>query len=320
MQWSIKCWGKWLVKPAVTRAIGIAAAIGIVLGGGLAGLPAAAQAPPLMPIAELDDAAIRYITRNGSVIANLGMPDADRLIGRAVPCRFDAAGRYTLASDGAYPVPTGTRYSANASALGEPLAIMSQGKLSGQIGAGPVSLEAADDALVRLDIAEAVRLSVDTRDENGPLNAVAIAFLDRLTDNLPRGYGHWCIITSASVWNVRYEAYRKRRVIFGLTEGVWLATGSGNYHRDASATVPYQVVTIGITPYAVGWVQSQAASGSFAPPPPAAVVAAIEGDLTAQALTLGEAVAAVAEASLIQDRLARDTAFAAQVEAIRGTQ
>lgn len=295
----------------------VAAALSIVLATALAAGQAQAQIPPMMPIAELDDAAIRYITRNGSTVAVQGMADADRLIGRAVPCRAGSDARYDLAPSAAYPVPTGTRYSANASTLGEPLAILSQGKITGQIGVGPFSAEGADDALVRLDISEAVRLSVDTSDEAGPLNAEAVKFLALLSGTRPDGYAHWCVITSASVWNVRYESYRKRSTTWGLAQGLWIATGAGSYLRDASATVPYQVVTIGITPYAASWVEAQAASGTRLPPPPAVAVAAVAGDLSDQAFDRGEALAAVAEASLIQERLAVDADFAAEVEAIR---
>lgn len=271
--------------------------------------------PPMMPITQLDRASLNYVTSSGSVISRLGQPDADQLIGKAVPCRAGPNATYTLASTGAYPIPTGTRYSAAASNLAEPLSILSQGTISGQIGVGPVSVSASNDLLTRLDINEGVRLSVDTSDSEGPLSAQAVRFLDRLSGTRPAGYEHWCIITGASVWNVRYETYRRAGLNPILGQGLWIVTANGRFQRNASATVPYQVITLAITPYPASWIRTQATSDARIAAPAPARVAALAGTLSVEALERGEALAAVAQAGLVLDRLIADPGFAAQVEA-----
>lgn len=300
--------------------------------------PASAQLlPPMTPITEVDAAVERYITSNGSVISRHGLTDVDRLIGRAVPCREGANAAYTLAPSAAYPLPTVTRYSAEAPAMGEPLTILSQGRINGQIGLGPVNASAEDDRLTRLDVAESVRLSVDTSDDTGPLSRETIRFLQQLSGTRPTGYNHWCIITSASIWNVRYESYSKMSLFSGLGQGLWIVTGSGRFRRDASAVVPYQVVTVGITPYPASWVLAQATSHGIArvpapapvpappppppppPPPSQAVVATANLDeaVNESALAVGDEAALVAEAAVIQERLSSDPDFARDVEELQ---
>lgn len=298
--------------------------------------PARAQLlPPMTPINEVDDAVVRYITSSGSVISRHALTDVDRLIGRAVPCREGANASYTLAPSAAYPLPTVTRYSAEAPAMGEPLSILSRGTISGEIGVGPFNASAEDDRLTRLDVAEAVRLSVDTSDDTGPLSRETIRFLQQLSGTRPAGYNHWCIITSASIWNVRYESYSKMSILSGLGQGVWIVTGSGRFRRDASAIVPYQVVTIGITPYPASWVLAQTISQGIggvpapapvpAPPPPpspppsqvVATVANLDQAVSASALAMGDEAALVAEAAVIQERLASDPDFARDVEQLQ---
>lgn len=304
-----------------------------VMAGGLLAGPAMAQLlPPMTPITEVDGAVQRYITSNGSVISRHAITDVDRLIGRAVPCREGANASYTLAPSAAYPLPMVTRYSAEAPTMGEPLSILSRGTISGAIGVGPFNASADDDRLTRLDVAEAVRLSVDTSDDTGPLSRSTIRFLQQLSGTRPEGYGHWCIITSASIWNVRYESYSKMSILSGLGQGLWIVTGSGRFRRDASAVVPYQVVTIGITPYPANWVLAQAASqsmtGAPAPtqapaPPPAPPVQAVtsianlDAAVSESALAIGDEAAFVAEAAVIQERLATDANFARDVEQMR---
>ena len=216
--------------------------------------------------------------------------------------------------------------------MGEPLSILSRGTISGEIGVGPFNASAEDDRLTRLDVAEAVRLSVDTSDDTGPLSRETIRFLQQLSGTRPAGYNHWCIITSASIWNVRYESYSKMSILSGLGQGVWIVTGSGRFRRDASAIVPYQVVTIGITPYPASWVLAQASSqgtgGILAPlfpapppsPPPSpavATVANLDQAVSASALAIGDEAALVAEAAVIQERLASDPDFARDVEQLQ---
>lgn len=277
------------VRRATATAL---AAGGLALTGAVTA--AVAQAPPMLPITQLDAAARAYITTGGASISRVGEPNPDRLIGRAMPCRAGADATYTVAPNTAYPMPEGTRYVADATSRQEPLSILAQGVVQGNLGAGPVTAEASLDKLTRLDITEAVRLSINTADANGALGRDHLRFLSALTGTLPSGYAHWCVITSASVWNVRYETYDKKRVMFGLPQGLWIATANGSYTRNASAVVPYQVVTIAVTPYAASWVQAQAAAPvEFAVVPPpggAAPVRAVVGPLTPEVLAEGDRV------------------------------
>ena len=272
----------------VRRATGAA-----LLASGLAVTGAVAQAPPMMPITQLDAAARAYITSSGSSIAQGGESNPDRLIGRAMPCRAEADATYTVAPN-TYPMPEGTRYVAEANSRQEPLSILAEGVVQGTIGAGPVTGDASAKKLTRLDITETVRLSINTADPNGALSRGHIRFLSALAGNLPPGYAHWCVITSASVWNVRYESYDKKRVGWGLPAGLWIGTGTGSYMRNASAVVPYQVVTIAVTPYAASWVQAQAAAPvefAVAPPPGGSgPVRALVGPLTPEALAEGDRI------------------------------
>ena len=268
-----------------------------------------AQAPAMMPITQLDAAAKTYITSNGSVIAQLGESNPDRLIGRAIPCRAGDNATFALAPSFAYPLPEGTRYVADAASRPEPLTILAQGVVQGTVGAGPLTAEANANRLTRLDISEAVRLSINTADDQGSLGRNHILFLNALNGNRPVGYEHWCVITSASVWNIRYESYDKRGTTFGLAQGLWIATANGAYTRNSTAVVPYQVVTIGITPYAASWVTTQASAiqtnaGAANPPPvspPPVVeqpVRALTGSLTRDALIQGDRVGLVVSREL----------------------
>ncbi|MDI1282556.1 MAG: hypothetical protein ACI9YM_000488 [Brevundimonas sp.] len=282
-------------------------ASGLALTGAVTA--AVAQAPPMLPITQLDSAAQAYITSNGSSIARLGESNPDRLIGRAMPCRAGADATYTMAPGTAYPMPEGTRYVADATSRQEPLTILAQGVLQGKVGAGPVTAEASADKLTRLDITEAVRLSINTADAQGALSRAHLRFLNDLTGTLPAGYGHWCVITGASVWNVRYETYDKKRVVFGLPEGLWIATASGDYTRNASAVVPYQVVTIAVTQYPASWVQAQAGAAVVAavvPPPAGQVpVRSLVGALTPEALAAGDRIGEqVSDRVALEDLLA----------------
>lgn len=293
---------------AVRRATAAAlVAGGLAMSGAVTG--AAAQAPPLQPITQLDSAVRTYITTGGSRISQVGEPNPDRLIGRAMPCRAGPDATYTVASGVAYPMPEGTRYVADASSRQDPLMILSEGELQGKIGVGPVSAEANSKKLTRLDIAEAVRLSINTADANGALGRDHLRFLSALTGTMPAGYAHWCVITSASVWNVRYETYDKKRVVFGLTPGLWIATAEGNYTRNASAVVPYQVVTFAVTPYAASWVQAQAGAPvelAVAPPPGGATPArTLVAPLTPEALAEGDRIGErISQQVELQDLLA----------------
>lgn len=255
---------------------------------------ATAQAPSMIPITRLDAAAQAYITSSGSTISRVGESNPDRLIGRAMPCRAGADATYSVAPNTAYPMPEGSRYVADATSRQEPLSILAQGTVQGKIGAGPVTAEANADKLTRLDITEAVRLSINTADGNGALSRDHLRFLSALTGTLPTGYAHWCVITSASVWNVRYETYDKKRVVFGLPQGLWIATAEGSYTRNASAVVPYQVVTIAVTPYPASWVQAQAGAPvalAMAPPPGGTgPVRALVGPLTPETLAEGDRI------------------------------
>lgn len=277
------------------RSLVLALASVTVLGTGAA----EAQTRREIAITELEGATKRYITANGSIISQMGEPNADRLIGRAIPCRAGANASFSLAPGFAYPMPEGSRYVAEATSLQDPLTILSHGTVNGQVGAGPFTAEASNDKLTRLDISEAVRLSINTADPNGALSRGHIRFLSALTGTMPADYQHWCVITSASVWNVRYETYDKKRVILGLAQGLWIATAQGAYARNNSAVVPYQVVTIGITPYAASWVQAQADSVQMAAaetaliaplPGDRATVSSLIGNLSESALAEGDRV------------------------------
>ncbi len=259
-----------------------------------------AQAPAIMPITQLDAAAKAYVTSSGAIISTLGEQNPDRLIGRAMPCRAGDNATYTPAPSTAYPMPEGTRYVADATSRQEPLVILAQGEVQGQVGAGPFSVQATVKKLTRLDISEAVRLSINTSDPNGSLSRGHIRFLNALDGTRPAGYNHWCVITSASVWNIRYETYDRRGSILGLSQGLWIATASGTYMRNSSAVVPYQVVTVGITPYPATWVQAQAATiqanasienpPAVAPPANDVPVRALIGPLSPDALAQGDRV------------------------------
>lgn len=265
----------------------------IALGLGVPGVAASQVA--LTPIARIDSSAIAYITQNGSVVSRLAESNPDRLIGRAVPCRSGADATYTLAPTAAYPLPETSRYVADASARVEPLMILTQATISGQLGVGPLSVEANSDQLTRLDISEAVRLSINTGEGNSALGASSIIRLNSLSGTMPTGYGHWCVITSASVWNIRYETYRRAGGVPILGQGFWIVTASGRYSRNASSVVPYQVVTIGFTPYAASWVTAQASSllatgSGTVVAPPSLVASAVRGEVTIEAIARGDAV------------------------------
>lgn len=281
----------------------------IVAATGLASATAGhAQAPAMMPITQLDAAAKAYVTASGSIISTLGEPNPDRLIGRAMPCREGGNATYTPAPSTAYPMPEGTRYVADATSRQEPLTILAQGLVQGQVGAGPFSVQATADKLTKLDIFEAVRLSINTSDNNGSLSRGHIRFLNALDGTRPVGYNHWCVITSASVWNIRYESYDRKSTSFGLSQGLWIATASGSYTRNSTAVVPYQVVTVGITPYPATWVQAQAAliqANASAENPPAvlppangAPLRALVGSLAQDALIRGDRVGVVVSREL----------------------
>lgn len=211
----------------------------------------------LTPITQLDSSALDYITNNGSLVAQAGVNDPDQLIGRAVPCRTDAAGAYQLSSGFSFPLTVGTRYRAEASQTTEPLSVFVQGQVSGRIAIGPVSSDGAVNKLTRLDITESVRLSINTVEGNQPLGDTPTLQLFSLNSELSNPNTHWCIVTSVSVWNIRYQSFN-RRGFNSSVSGIWIVSGNASYSRDASANVPYQVLTVGVTPYSKQWVATRA--------------------------------------------------------------
>lgn len=258
------------------------------------------QAPALMPITALDQSARNYVTQSGSVIAQAGTADPDALIGRAVPCRTDAGGRYVLQPQVLYQLPIGTRYVADANTKPEPLTILAQGSISGRLDAGPLSASGGAQQLTRVDISENVRLSIDLSEGDNNLNRGAILRLAQLDGILGSGFTHWCVIRAVSSWTVRYEGYLRRNFTTSAT-GLWITNGNFAYAKDGQGTVPYTVITLGITPYPTTWVKQQAnlllnpsaATALIAPPPAAPPVTALQGALSVQSVSAGDRVSEV---------------------------
>lgn len=234
-----------------TRSVGFVVAVISVTSA------AHAQTPRLMPITRIDAAAREYITSSGALISQQGNSSPDQMIGRAVPCQAGANGAYVLRPTAAYPLDDGVRYTAEASARTDPLTILSQGVVQGDLAAGPLTASGGSDRLTRLDITETVRLSLTTGAGDSVLGRSSVMRLANLASLMPAGFDTWCVITSVSAWTIRYETYDKRRFNGGV-QGLWIVTANGSYSRNASAVVPYQVLTLGITPYTKTWVAEQA--------------------------------------------------------------
>lgn len=231
----------------------------------LATAQAQAQSLPLLPLTQVSEQALSYVTYNGSYVSRLGNSNPDQIIGRAVPCSATTNGVYTLAPSAAYPLEGGRRYRAEASSTAEPLMILARGVISGQLGVGPLSANAANNQLTRLDISETVRLSIDTGEGDEALGDGPVKRLFSLASELTGSNTHWCIVTGVSVWRVRYETYRQRSFNASVG-GLWIVSGGVSYSRDDSAIVPYQVMTISITPYSRTWVSSRAEQIRLADP------------------------------------------------------
>lgn len=272
----------------------------IALAGiAISGTAAAQPAPTLMPINALDGAARSYVAQNGSIIANAGVNSPGDLIGRAVLCRVENR-RFVLEPQAAYPIAGATKYIADSGARPEPLSLLAQGTLSGNLTVGPLSTNASDDQLTRLDITETGRLSIDLTDGEANLNRTALMRLHGLAGNIPTGstYTHWCVIRSVSSWTVRYEGYARRGFNANVS-GVWIASGGAAYSRNVSSVVPYSVLTVAISPFAVTWIKEQAErllsspipTSPVTPPPAVLGVSAIQGTISRDALARGDRAA-----------------------------
>lgn len=280
-------------------------AVSIITWMALAGVAAAQPAPEMMPINELDRKARSYITQNGSILAEAGVTSAAELIGRAILCRVEA-GRYVLEPQTAYPIAGATKYVADSAARPEPLSILAQGTLSGNLVAGPISSNGDSRKLTRLDITETGRLAIDLADGEWNLNRLALMRLYNLSGNVSpdSSYTHWCVIRAVSSWTVRYEGY-DRRSFSASAPGVWIASGGVAYGRNVSAVVPYSVLTVAISPYARSWIKEQAllALNSSGPiqriaVPATPAVSGIVGVISSESLARGDRASALLSGTL----------------------
>lgn len=279
----------------------------LTLAAALLLTPTAAQAQNLDPVSAPDfrAQALAYLAQD-RYLGNWGYADPEQILGRAVWCTYNATtGRYSYQGT-PFAISQNPYYTADAERRQREASWSIEGQVSGRLAVGAAGATLSTDGnrewLTRLTVRELVRLSLRTETpvtgttlSREQIEALAFYATGRTTT----ANDYWCIIDSASLWEVATEVMRKRQQ--AAETGFWIITASGKYQRTQQNTTPYQILTHAHSPYPVDYINRLAARFAAAQTPneprpaaPVAVAGNVEartvGDISQQSLDEGRAL------------------------------
>lgn len=243
------------------RSLTLAAALLLTPTAALAQTPDPLPTPVSLP--DFRAQALNYLAQD-RYLGNWGYADPEQILGRAVWCTYDASsGRYTYQGT-PFAISQNPYYTADAERRQRDASWSVEGQISGRLGVGAagatLSTSGGNEWLTRLTVRELVRLSLRTENPvtGTTLSREQIEALSFYAQGRPTtANDYWCIIDSASLWEVATEVLRKKER--AGEAGFWIITASGAYKRTAQGTIPYQILTHAHSPYPIDYINRLAA-------------------------------------------------------------